>query len=449
MSGANPLEADDLVIQSPTTCTATRQPGRRLHACAPQHRHPGRQPRHARNRAVQRPHRARLLQHGRQRRASRSPTRRTAGVVAVGAVDPPAWHRHRYYSSQGPTNDGRIKPDVTAPAGFFSDHLRRATFSGTSAASPVAAGMAALLQGAGLAAPGEGTAALVKHFSADLGAPGPDNVFGAGKIQLPPAARRRPRRPPRPSTSRSRLPVRGLDTRAGRPMSARSALTGPYPTAVDHRLRRHPRDHRCPTSACRRSSSTSPRWEQQRHRLPAGVPVPAGVQRRHQHAQHLHGRFTTARPNFAIVPVGVDGKISIYLQAGGNVIVDVLGYYLDGQTAPASPTGGSCRSPPRALDGHPWPERRAAAGRVRRARHARPTPTRPSWCPRCRPPRSPPWPTVEALVVNITAAGPAGGRLSCRRSPPARSVPRTATSTMSSAVRRPTRPSSRSPGPAR
>ncbi|HAP76037.1 MAG TPA: hypothetical protein DCR14_08150, partial [Acidimicrobiaceae bacterium] len=31
-----------------------------------------------------------------------------------------------------------------------------------------------------------------------------------------------------------------------------------------------------------------------------------------------------ARPNFAIVPVGVNGTISIYLQAGGNVIVDVM-----------------------------------------------------------------------------------------------------------------------------
>ncbi|HAN35643.1 MAG TPA: hypothetical protein DCQ52_09400, partial [Acidimicrobiaceae bacterium] len=105
-------------------------------------------------------------------------------LVAVGAVDPPAGNAIGYYSSQGPTFDGRIKPDVSAPAGFNSVTFGQA-FSGTSAAAPVAAGIAALLQGAGLAVPGRSTAALVKHFVADLGAPGPDNTFGAGKVLLP------------------------------------------------------------------------------------------------------------------------------------------------------------------------------------------------------------------------------------------------------------------------
>ena len=39
------------------------------------------------------------------------------GVVSVGAIDP--WHRAptlAYYSSQGPTNDGRMKPDISAPS---------------------------------------------------------------------------------------------------------------------------------------------------------------------------------------------------------------------------------------------------------------------------------------------------------------------------------------------
>lgn len=68
-------------------------------------------------------------------------------LVAVGAVDPPAGNAIGYYSSQGPTFDGRIKPDVSAPAGFNSVTFGQA-FSGTSAAAPVAAGIAALLQGA-------------------------------------------------------------------------------------------------------------------------------------------------------------------------------------------------------------------------------------------------------------------------------------------------------------
>jgi hypothetical protein len=43
------------------------------------------------------------------------------------------------------------------------------------------------------------------------------------------------------------------------------------------------------------------------------------------------------RPNFAIVPVGQGGRISLYLDAGGNAIVDVLGYF---QTGAPSATDG-------------------------------------------------------------------------------------------------------------
>ena len=68
-------------------------------------------------------------------------------------------------------------------------------FAGTSAASPAAAGFAALLLGANLATPGEPLAALVRHLTADIVVPGPDNASGAGKLVLPavPAA-------PAPST---------------------------------------------------------------------------------------------------------------------------------------------------------------------------------------------------------------------------------------------------------
>ena len=58
-----------------------------------------------------------------------------------------------FYSSQGPTNDGRIKPDLSAPSCVGST-IYRPCFNGTSAASPAAAGMAALLLGQGLAGPG-------------------------------------------------------------------------------------------------------------------------------------------------------------------------------------------------------------------------------------------------------------------------------------------------------
>ena len=62
-----------------------------------------------------------------------------AGVIAVGAVDPPGTGSLGTYSSQGPTNDGRVKPDVSAVSGFDSATFGT-RFSGTSAAAPVVAG---------------------------------------------------------------------------------------------------------------------------------------------------------------------------------------------------------------------------------------------------------------------------------------------------------------------
>jgi subtilisin family serine protease len=62
----------------------------------------------------------------------------------------------------------------------------KACFNGTSAASPAAAGAAALMLGAGL---GGGTPAglgdLVRATVVDRGAPGPDNLFGTGEVILP------------------------------------------------------------------------------------------------------------------------------------------------------------------------------------------------------------------------------------------------------------------------
>jgi hypothetical protein len=63
------------------------------------------------------------------------------GLVLVGAVDHDT-RRLRGYSSQGPTVDGRLKPDVVAPDGVSTD--AGCCFHGTSAAAPHAAGVAAL-----------------------------------------------------------------------------------------------------------------------------------------------------------------------------------------------------------------------------------------------------------------------------------------------------------------
>ena len=69
-------------------------------------------------------------------------------IIAVGAVSPNGFYAS--FSSVGPTSDGRIKPDVSTQgvsvsAAVPGKLLYTGSFSGTSAATPLAAGVAAML----------------------------------------------------------------------------------------------------------------------------------------------------------------------------------------------------------------------------------------------------------------------------------------------------------------
>lgn len=91
------------------------------------------------------------------------------------------------YSSLGPTLDGRDKPDLAAPTYVTANRAWPGT-AGTSAAAAHLAGAAALLRDrrarSGAAVdPGALRAELVAT-AGDLGAPGPDPVFGAGIVRL-------------------------------------------------------------------------------------------------------------------------------------------------------------------------------------------------------------------------------------------------------------------------
>lgn len=109
---------------------------------------------------------------------------RSTGAMVVGAIDPVLGTNIAGYSSRGPTNDGRIKPDISAASGVTSHSYGR--FSGTSASTPVVAGAAALVRGAGYASTPTGVRNwLLTNATVDRGAAGTDNTFGRGEMILP------------------------------------------------------------------------------------------------------------------------------------------------------------------------------------------------------------------------------------------------------------------------
>ena len=111
------------------------------------------------------------------------------GALTVGALS----HRNyatgpiESYSSQGPTFDGRIKPDLVAPAGVNTVSYGPSGYYGTSAATPHVAGAAALLKSSN---PVHYNARRLKdalmRSAVDMGERGPDNVYGAGRLELSP-----------------------------------------------------------------------------------------------------------------------------------------------------------------------------------------------------------------------------------------------------------------------
>lgn len=104
-----------------------------------------------------------------------------------------------YFSSWGPTDDGRIKPDVVANGeGLYSSlagsDTAYGTYSGTSMATPNACGSASLLiQQYGSLFPGQAMRAstlkgLLIHTADDRGNAGPDYKYGWGLVNVSAAA---------------------------------------------------------------------------------------------------------------------------------------------------------------------------------------------------------------------------------------------------------------------
>lgn len=123
----------------------------------------------------------------------------SVGDAVSGGVRQPANAYMSSYSSWGPTDDGRIKPDVVANgeavySTFSGTNTEYGTYSGTSMATPNATGSAALLISwwdklfPGHVLRASTLKALLIHTADDRGNAGPDYQFGWGLINVKAAA---------------------------------------------------------------------------------------------------------------------------------------------------------------------------------------------------------------------------------------------------------------------
>ena len=102
--------------------------------------------------------------------------------LTVGAVN---WENDALedFSSQGPTSDGRFKPELAAPDMVTSVAYGEA-WPGTSAACPHVAGAAALVLGAYPNSTTQQVTEFLESRAVDLGASGPDYAHGYGRLWL-------------------------------------------------------------------------------------------------------------------------------------------------------------------------------------------------------------------------------------------------------------------------
>ncbi len=110
------------------------------------------------------------------------------GAFTVGAIDERDWFLGtpppEPFSSQGPTTDGRQKPDIAAPDGTSSWTYGPEGSFGTSFSSPTTAGAAALVLCQQPWLNPEEIAWHLQQMAEDIGDAGWDPVYGYGKLDL-------------------------------------------------------------------------------------------------------------------------------------------------------------------------------------------------------------------------------------------------------------------------
>jgi hypothetical protein len=122
------------------------------------------------------------------------------GAITVGAVN---FENDKLedYSGQGPTADGRLKPNIVAPARVTTVSYDGEPFAGTSASTPHASGAAALVIGAQPEASPDEVRAFLEKNARDMEEQGPENKTGFGRLALGPAENAGTRVQPEPSAA--------------------------------------------------------------------------------------------------------------------------------------------------------------------------------------------------------------------------------------------------------
>jgi len=246
------------------------------------------------------------------------------GMLSVGAAS----FLSDGFSAQGPTNDGRIKPDIAAEAcgnttiegncnsdgdGFF----------GTSASAPYATGMMALQSAILGPTP---VATLVRAFRNQHdypdGATLPNNVVGWGEVDL----RYGLTSPTAPEGAQfvPFTPTRIVDTRRTTNVGA-TEWYGPKPMAPDSAMRIWP-NRAVGTYDAVAVVVNVTIVNAQRQGYVQLYPSLSGTPGTSSNVNSSRAGQVVA--NLAVVPVNPTGSFTLYNNAGGHVIVDILGKFV-------------------------------------------------------------------------------------------------------------------------
>ncbi len=110
----------------------------------------------------------------------------TGVTLGFGREEVPGFNQ-AYFSSRGPTLDGRTKPDISAPGAQITSADANSggayqTFSGTSMATPFVSGVAALMLDHEISLTNSAIKSMLMSTAVDWGPSGSDNDYGAGRL---------------------------------------------------------------------------------------------------------------------------------------------------------------------------------------------------------------------------------------------------------------------------